>query len=298
VIINPRAGRGAVGRALVPLQRALTDRGLSHHVCQTAGPGDATRMAREALGQGIRFLVAVGGDGTVHEVVNGMMGEAGPGVRDAVLGVVAAGSGGDFARTFGLRVGPEAAAARLDGDTTRPIDVGHVSYRDEEGNPGTRWFANIADVGFSAEATARAATLPRILGPGVYGVAALATLARFGLEHVRVTLDSASFEAMLSSLVVANCRFFGGGMMVAPNAVPDDGLLDVLAIGGHRAKMVVLAPKLYKGKHVPHPDIQEYRSRLVRVECDKPLRIEADGEVLGYTPAVFELTPKALRLKL
>ncbi|MFA5890281.1 MAG: diacylglycerol kinase family protein [Actinomycetota bacterium] len=297
IIVNPRAGRGAVGRALPPLERALEARGLAYHVARTEGPGHAIRLAREALESGTRFVVAVGGDGTVHEVVNGMMADDGPVNPDAVLGVVAAGSGCDFARTFDLPRDFERIAEYLGGTKTRRIDVGRVRFVDKAGAQGARWFPNIADVGYGSESTALAQRLPRSLGRAVYLIAAWATLARFRPERVTITMDSDTYEGKMNHLAVANCKFFGGGMKVAPNAIPDDGLLDVSVFDGHRSDMIFKAHKIFKGSHVPHPNIREYRSVRVEIKAASPMLVEADGEILGYTPAVFDLVPNALTLK-
>lgn len=297
IIVNPRAGRGAVGRALPPLERALQARDLAYHVARTEGRGHASRLAREALENGIRFVVAVGGDGTVHEVVNGMMGDEGSLEPEAVLGVVAAGSGCDFARTFELPRDFELIAAYLDGTKTRRIDIGRVGFAGEGGGKEVRWFPNIADVGYGSESTALAQRLPRRLGRAVYLVAAWATLARFRPEQVTITMDADTYQGKMNHLAVANCKFFGGGMKVAPNAIPDDGLLDVSVFHGHRSDMIFKAPKIFKGTHVPHPGICEYRSTRVEIKCARPMLVEADGEILGHTPAVFDLVPQALTLK-
>src|SRR3990170_6668093 len=161
VIVNPHAGKRRVGEEIPELERTLRSRGLPYRLLRTEGRGDATRFAREALEAGGRFIVAVGGDGTVHEVVNGMFDERGsPVVPDAVLGVVAAGSGCDFIRTFGLPGDATRACLHLTGDNTYPLDVGKITYTTVSGGTETRYFMNVAEVGLGAAVAARAERLP------------------------------------------------------------------------------------------------------------------------------------------
>ena len=158
LIANPNAGRGTVDKALPRIEGVLNQANLSYRIVRTTHPGHATEAARQALRDGERYLVAVGGDGTVHEVVNGMVENGGPLAADAVLGVVAAGSGCDFVRSFGLPPDAEQAAGRLAGDRVRPIDVGTVTYT-YQGAVRTRCFVNIAEVGLGAAVVAKAAGL-------------------------------------------------------------------------------------------------------------------------------------------
>ena len=149
LICNARSGRGGVARALPEVEQHLKERKLEYELRHTEGPGHATELAREALRSGIRFLVAVGGDGTVHEVVNGMIENDAPVDPSSVLGVVAAGTGSDFIKTFGIRSIPSAAVAHLDGEHSFKIDIGKVTYQ-QNGAEVVRYFPNIAEVGLGA----------------------------------------------------------------------------------------------------------------------------------------------------
>lgn len=297
LICNSRSGRGGVGRALPDVRAHLEERELDYEVRYTEGPGHATELAREALGQGLRFLVAVGGDGTIHEVVNGMLEDDRPVSGDAVLGVVAAGTGSDFVKTFGIPATmPAHAVAHLDGPNSFPIDIGKITYR-ENGSETTRYFANIAEVGLGAAAVAKAQRLPRWLGPMMYFVAFWLAVRTHRTARVTVDLVDRTYEGRMNNLVVANGQFFGGGMKVAPKAVPTDGLLDVQIEHARKKDAIALMPKVYKGQHVPHPDILEAKRARVSIETDTPMPIEADGEVLGHTPAVFEVLRDVVQLK-
>ncbi len=294
VIANPRSGRGRVDKALPQVERVLSDENLSYRIVRTAHPGHASEAAREALINGERYLVAVGGDGTVHEVVNGMLQDGRPLAPDAVLGVVAAGSGCDFVRSFGLPDDAEQAAHHLAGDRVRPIDVGRITCADGI----TRYFVNIAEAGLGGAVVARAAGLSRVLGGARYAAGFWLTLPGFRPATVRLDADGHSHAWRAFNVVVANCRFYGGGMHISPKSDPCDQTLDVLVMAGPKTDSFTTLPKVYRGAHLPHRNIAELRVREVRVETDRPFPVEADGETLGTTPASFGIIPSALRLKL
>ncbi len=299
VIVNPHAGKRHVGEEIPELERTLQARGLAYRLLRTEGRGDATRFATEALKNGARFVVAVGGDGTVHEVVNGMFEEDSPIIDEAVLGVVAAGSGCDFIRTFGLPGDATRACFHLTGDNTYPLDVGKVTYTTVGGETDTRLFANVAEVGLGAAVTARAERMSPRLGQAKYFFGFWLVLPRFKLAQVRVEADRKVYEGPAYLVVIGNAQYYGGGMKVSPRSYPGDAVLDVLVFKGPKSDAFTLIPKIYRGDHVPNDHIEEFRvkSRLV-VEADRPLPIEADGEVLGSTPATFEVLAEAIRMKL
>ncbi|MGZ4146784.1 MAG: diacylglycerol/lipid kinase family protein [Actinomycetota bacterium] len=299
VIVNPHAGKRRVGDEIPELERTLQARGLPYELRRTEGPGDATRFARETLEAGGRFVVAVGGDGTVHEVVNGMMDGGKPLVADAVLGVVAAGSGCDLVRTFGLPGDVTRSCQHLLGDNTYPLDVGKLTYTDRDGARVTRYFPNVAEAGLGAAVTARAERLPRWLGHAKYFAAFWLTLPRYKLAQVKIQADRRSYEGPALMIIVGNCQYYGGGMKISPRSYPGDGVLDVLLFTGPKSDAFTLLPKVYRGEHVPHDHINEFRVKHeLTIEADRPLPLEADGEVLGFTPATFEVVPQAIRMKL
>jgi len=296
VIANPRAGQGKVGSHLPEIERILTDAQLSYRIVRTTHPGHATEVARDALARGERYLVAAGGDGTVHEVVNGMLEGGQPVAADAVLGVVAAGSGCDFVRSFGLPGDTLQAARHLAGDQVRPVDVGRVTFTARSADV-TRYFPNIAEAGLGGAVVARAARLPARLGPARYLAGFWLTLPGFRPATVRLDADGQAYQWRAHNVVVANCRFYGGGMQISPKSEPDDGLLDVLVMVGPKSDAFTALPKIYRGAHLPHRNIAELRASRVILEADPPFPIEADGETLGTTPATFEIIPTPIRLK-
>ena len=293
LIANPNAGRGTVSKALPRVERVLTEANLEYRVVLTTHPGHATEAVRQALGHGERYLVAVGGDGTVHEVVNGMVCDGEPVAADAVLGVVAAGSGCDFARSFGPPDDPAQAAARLAGDEVRAIDVGTVTCADGD----ARCFVNIAEIGLGAAVVARAANLPRFLGGARYATGFWLTLPRFRPATVRLDADGQYHAWRAFNVVVANCRFYGGGMQISPKSDPGDGRLDILVMTGPKSDSFTTLPKVYTGSHLPHRNIAELRAGQLSIEAEPGFPVEADGEMLGVTPASFGIIPGAIRLK-
>ena len=293
LIANPHAGRGRVDAALPRVEQVLRSENLGYRIVRTTHPGHATETAREALQSGERFLVAVGGDGTVHEVVNGMLEDGRPLVPDAVLGVVAAGSGCDFVRSFGLPGDAEQAAGRLAGDGVRAVDVGTVTCAGAR----PRYFVNIAQAGLGGQVVARSAGLSRYLGRARYAAAFWLTLPGFRPATVRLDADGHAYAWRAFNVVVANCRFYGGGMQISPNSDPGDCLLDVLVMTGPKSGSFTTLPKVYQGAHLPHRHIAELHAAGLRVDAGAPFPVEADGELLGTTPASFGIIPGGLRLK-
>ncbi len=301
LIVNPRAGRGQVEAALPQVENVLRNSELGYRIVRTTRPGHATQAARDALLNGERFLVAAGGDGTVHEVVNGMISGGRPVAPDAVLGVVAAGSGCDFVRSFGLPGDAVQAARQLAGDRVRAIDVGILTCTDgATAKTKTRYFVNIAEAGLGGAVVARAAGLTgvgRFLGGARYACGFWLTLPGFRPATVRLDADGQAFAWRAYNVVVANCRFYGGGMQISPKSQPDDCLLDVLVMTGPKSDAFTTLPKVYLGTHLPHRNIAELRAGRVLLDADRPFLIEADGEMLGTTPATFGIIPAAIRLK-
>jgi diacylglycerol kinase (ATP) len=296
IICNVRSGRGRVVKNLPEVRGELERRGLDYDVALTERAGHATDLARDALQRGAKLLVAMGGDGTIHEVVNGMLEADRLVAPGAALGVIAAGTGSDFIKTFGLPAAPVHAVSHLDGDEAFPIDIGKVTY-EQDGATVVRYFPNIAEVGLGAAVVARAQRLPRWFGSAVYFFAFWLTIRGHRPADVVVDLVDRRYEGPMNNLVVANGQFFGGGMHIAPRSTPTDGLLDIQIEHARKREAIAILPKIYKGQHLPHPDIEEAKRAKMSITADRPLPIEADGEVLGTTPATFEVLREAIHLK-
>ncbi|HVM12173.1 MAG TPA: diacylglycerol kinase family protein [Actinomycetota bacterium] len=295
MIAEPAAGRGRVGEELPEIERQLQAGKLRYRFVEAAAPGEATRLAREALAEGDRFLVAVGDDDTLHDVVNGMVEGGRPVNENAVLGMVAAGSGSDFVRTFGLPGDAIRAVRHLGGHRTYPIDAVAVRCMTPEGGDAERVFVNVAQVGFGAGVVqrsggVRSSGLRHLLG-------FWRTLATQKPFEAIVRADRKTLERRATNVIVANAQYRGGGMRISPRSYPGDGLLDVQVWIGPRSEAFTAIPKLYRGEHVPHPNIKELRGREISVTTDPPVAVEVDGRVIGHTPATFSILHEALRLK-
>jgi YegS/Rv2252/BmrU family lipid kinase len=238
--------------------------------------------------------VIVGGDGTVNEVVNGIAGRL-----DVEVAVIPRGTGWDFVRTYRIpRRLEDAAEVALHG-RTRTIDLGRAHYRGWGGSEGESLFANIASAGMSGAIAKRANESSKALGgKASYLWATLAVFSRWRNDEVRVKVGDDERRGRMHDVVVANGRYFGGGMEICPGAEPDDGLFDVLLIGDLTKRDLLLTlPKTYRGKHLPHPKAEVLRGSSVEVETAAPLPVELDGEQPGTTPTRFEVVPQALRLR-
>jgi len=279
------------------LERRIIAGRLAYEITESEEPGHATAIAREALAAGDRFLVAVGGDGTINEVVNGMIEDDRLIAEDSILGVVSAGSGSDFVKTFGLPDGVITAVRHLLTDRAYPIDIGKVTYQ-EAGAERTRYFANVAEAGLGGRVVRRAERLPRWLGRGRYFLGFWLALARHKAGEVTVRADRREFRGEANNVVVANCQFYGGGMRISPRSYPSDGKFDVQISTGPKSQAFTLLPKIYRGDHIPNENIKEMLATTVTVEAERPLPVEVDGEPLGATPARFEILHELLRLKI
>jgi len=236
----------------------------------------------------------VGGDGSVNEVASGIAGEDG-----AEIAVLARGTGWDFVRTYEIPHSLEGAIDVALTGRTRSIDLGRVTYRAWDGSEAQGWFANIASVGMSGAIAQRANETTKVLGGKVsYLFATLAVFSGWRSSDIRLSVDDEIRGGRMHDVVVANGRTFGGGMIICPDAKPDDGLFDVLAIGDLTKRDLLLTlPKTYWGKHLPHPKAELLRGSTVTVDADEPLPIELDGEQLGTTPVRFEIVRDALRVR-
>jgi YegS/Rv2252/BmrU family lipid kinase len=291
--VNPASGNGATGKRWPELAHRANMLGLEGETLFSERPRHLIELAAAAAEGGAKLVVAVGGDGTLNEVVNGIAG------RDVELATIPLGTGMDFVRTYGIPTKfDEAVRVAVDG-ATRTIDAGRVRYRTWGGDDAERWFANVGSVGMSGAVAQRANGMSKALGGKVTFFYALT---RVFLEwentEVTVTLDDGVHRGLMHDVVVANGAWHGGGMKLAPDALPDDGLFDVVLIGDvGKVDFLTTAPKIYKGRHVRHPKVDVLRSKRVEVDAVERLPIEVEGEQVGTTPAVFEVVPGALRVR-
>jgi YegS/Rv2252/BmrU family lipid kinase len=299
-VVNPASAGGRTARRWPELRRALAGAGVAVEERLTAEPLEAVELTRAALRSGCERVVAVGGDGTLNEVLNGFFDARGAVAPGAVLGLLPSGTGGDFRRTVGIPTLAAAAVAVLAAGGTRAVDVGRLRLDSAAAGAGMRHFINIADCGLGGDVVARVnRSSKRAGGTVTFLGCSLASLLSFRCRAARVEIDGAVEEGRFQNVVIANGRYFGGGMLVAPGADCADGLFDVVLFGDlSRARSLTGIRHIYAGSHLGRPGVSLRRGRRVRVTPldDEPLRFEMEGEEVGPAPATATLLPAAVRL--
>jgi len=307
IIVNPASAEGATGDAWPGVASNVRQHFGPFEVAFTQRGGEASEIAeREARG-GRRFVIACGGDGTINEVANGILRAETGGATE--LGVLPSGTGGDLRRTLDIPTRTADAAKLLREGAARPMDVGRVRFVNVRGEEESRFFVNVASFGMGGDVINRVKTrsgLPagaaRLLGgKASFAAAALQAALTFEKPAVRISLDGrAEAQMTVANFCVANARYFGGGMKIAPNAKVDDGRFDVVAVGDVSALTVLTnSYRLYLGTHLGMQEVRHalaHRVRAVSASAEA-VKLELDGELVGRLPAEFEILPGALRVR-
>jgi diacylglycerol kinase (ATP) len=308
VIINPASASGATGDAWPRIASELRTHFGAFQPAFTTKQAEAIEIAAEAARKGTKLIIACGGDGTISEVANGILASG----RDAELGILPSGTGGDFRRSIRIPTRTRDAAIILRDGQTRRIDVGRASYVTDAGEQETRYFLGVASFGMSADVIARVkaghpdwlpAKAPRWLSGRVsFGAAMLQSAARMKPTRVLVQLDDKLAQrTSVANLCIANARYFGSGMKIAPNAKLTDGKFDVVSIGDlGLTRILSNAPRLYLGAHLSMSEVQHVLAGKISASpIDKNQRIglEMDGELPGFLPASFQIVPRALSIR-
>jgi diacylglycerol kinase (ATP) len=295
-IINPRAGMG--NRRFSGIAARLRARGAPFHGAMTTGPGDAVVLSQLARGGSFRAIVCVGGDGTLNEVVNGLALPDGSIDGSAVVALVPAGTAQDFARGAGIPLELDGAIDRLLLGHVSRMDVGRITFEDGK----RHFFINVAGAGFDAEVAERAAEARNAamasLPAHMLGFAT--ALAGYRNKEITIELEDEPGSATrirCNLLVVANGPSYAGMMQMAPNAVLDDGLLDVVVIGDvAKLEMLLNIPRAISGTHLEHEKVETHRVRALRLDSTDDALLQADGDVIGRLPARIDVLPGALRV--
>ena len=269
--------------------------GLSGESLLSERPEHMIELAERVARRGAEVVVAVGGDGTLNETINGLMRAGGT----TELATIPLGTGMDFVRTYGIPTRFEDAVQTAKDGAVRTIDVGRVRYRTWAGDEAERYFGNVSSVGMSAAVARRANGMSKVLGGrATFFYALVRVFLEWQNTMIDVELDGERRSARMHDVIVANGQFHGGAMWLAPGARPDDGLFDVLLIGDvTKLDFATTAPKLYRGTHLAHPKVDLERARTVSVDAGETLPIELDGEQVGTTPVRFDVVPGALRVR-
>jgi diacylglycerol kinase (ATP) len=297
VIVNPASGSGRARKRWPGISATLMEHGIDHEVSFTSGPNEATRIARELALAGTKTIVAVGGDGTVNEIINGMIENNVPVNQNTRLLVLPCGTGKDLGRTLGTGQ-VETAIEALIANSVTSMDLGLVSYTTGGGRQESRYFANVADLGLGANVADRISSSSKKLGGLLtYLIAAVRTIVDFRPRDISVVIDGERvFHDSANMVVLANGKYFAGGMHVAPTASICDGLLEmyILADVGRRALLTSLLPRVYRGKHVGRHGVLHVRAASVSIQSAAGILLEMDGEQIGSSPVSASVIPRVL----
>lgn len=306
VIVNPRSAGGSTRGRWSGSAADLRAHFGAFAVAFTKRQGHAVELAEQAANAGRRLIIACGGDGTINEVANGILRSG----HDAELGILPSGTGGDFRRSLGVPNGDRAAAAALRTGMTKTIDVGKVTFQNFEGERVSRFFLNVSSFGLASSIIERVKSskvfdwLPveSVRGRANFAFSTLREVFDLDPLNIRVTIDGGEERSVQTiNFCIANARYFGGGMMIAPEAKLTDGLLDVVNIGDiGTARIIANAHTLYRGTHHHLKEVNGTLARRIEVSAADPsqeIHIETDGELPGKLPAVYEVVPAAIRLR-
>src|SRR5436190_8510851 len=297
-IVNPASGAGKAGREWAGIESWLPSSGLPYEVALTTRPLEATEIAQRAVRESRPVVVAVGGDGTLNEVVNGFFRNGAPLPTTTKLAMVPLGTGGDFRRTLRIPIDTRQAIEVLRNGMVRRLDAGCVTYQNADGSTGVRHFINIADAGLGGDVVYIVGNGTKRFGSATYTLAGLRALINFKNKPMTVDIDGSVHELKKAQqVVIANCQFFGGGMQMAPSASPTDGVFDVVLIkDAGKIETMRGMNDIRSGKHLDqsNPKMELMYGKRVSVSSPARVRIDIDGEAVGFLPALFEIQPSAI----
>jgi YegS/Rv2252/BmrU family lipid kinase len=300
LIVNPKSANGATGRNWSRIDQEIR-RGLqtNYDVKFTERLGHATELTREAIKDGYELVVAVGGDGTINEVVNGFFQDGKPLNPNATLAVMSIGTGSDFVKTLELPTTPFDCANRIRSGNVRRVDLGRCSVVGLNGEQQSRLFINIADFGSGGAVVDKVNRTTKVFGGRIsFLLGILTTLPTYKNKLTKYQIDDGpEQQKILNTLIVANGRYYGGGLKPAPDAQLDDGLFDIVTIGDVGFfEAVSSLGDFRKGTYLDNPNISFTRGKTVFATSDEAQLVEMEGEVVGRLPARFEMLPKAMSM--
>ncbi|MDQ7094952.1 diacylglycerol kinase family lipid kinase [Desulfosporosinus sp. PR] len=297
-VVNPHSAGGCTRKRWPEFLKRLQAEGYRVDFAYTSGAGDATYLTQQALQEGYKQIISVGGDGTMNEVINGFF-SAGCLINpNAELALLSHGTGGDFIRSLLIPKGIEGFLQILCQGHKRSIDVGEVQFKTKNGRT-RRYFLNVADVGLGGETVARVNQQSKWLGGKLsFLIGSVLSILHYRNKRMLCVIDGKDrFAGRLNSIVVANGRYFGGGMMIAPKAEIDDGLFDIIILSDFSPWTILKhLPKIYKGEHLKIPGVMERRGCSVVITSEETALLDIDGEQPGCTPLSFVLHPGILKL--
>jgi len=297
-IVNPNAGNGKGGKDWDRISEILNRNNIRFEMRSTGRKGQATEFTRDLIANGYRKIISIGGDGTLHEVINGIFTQDNCSPRDITIGIIPVGTGNDWGRMFGIPLVYEGAVQVIREGKQMLHDIGVIDYF----NAGVKtrtYFINIAGLGFEAVVVKKTNRQKDkgMSNKAIYFYNLLSSLISYRNTPVEITIDGRTSTAKVFSINVGNGRYCGGGMRQTPDAIPDDGLFDITVIKEMgRIEIIKSLQLLYDGTIMSHPKVDGYRSTNLKVTSESVVYIEADGESLGHTPVEFSIIPAAVNI--
>ena len=284
VILNPIAGNYKCKRSFPVLKSKLLKRGIAHQFNFSHYSGHVKELAIQAKKQGYGKIIVCGGDGTIHEAINALVGS------DVEMGVLPLGTGNDFARNLGIKEDLEFACNVLYQGKVRHVDVVKVN--------GKKYYGSVGGIGFDSEVASWANRYKKFTpGINIYTLAILAKLFTFKFKKVEITYDSGNYKGEILMAAFGNTEWYGGGINITPNALMDDGWLDICIVDRiNKLKLLLLFPSAFKGKHTKFSEVRLYRSKTISINSETPLHLLGDGELICQTPVSLEVVPRSLRV--
>lgn len=304
IILNPKSAGGKTASQWKKMEPEIIKNFSEWEVVFTQRQGHATELTRKAIKNGAKKIIAIGGDGTINEVVRGFFHKTGKplvsGSKAPVLGIISAGSGSDFVRTLEMPKKQSEIIQVLKAGKTKNIDVGMASYISNSGEKEKSTFINIAEVGIGGEVVKKVNDSGKG-GSLTYYWHLATTLFQYQNKKVKITIgtgkDKEEQELIINGIIIANGKYFGGGMKIAPGAVLDDGLFDIIILEEMtKVEMILKMGMLRSGEHVKQKGVQVHRASKISVETQENALLEFDGEQLGTTPSSFSILPKAISI--
>ena len=298
VILNPNAGSRKAGKDWEKIKRIIDKTGIAYEIMFTKAVNHAIEITKIAIDKGFRNFIAIGGDGTLNEIVNGIFSQSQIEPSVFKIGMIPVGTGNDWCRMFNIPFDYQKAVDIIIGGTTFIQDIGKVSYQ-KDNEIKERFFINVTGLGYDAM-VAEKTNAQKARGKGgkfSYFLNIFTSLFYYKDEKISITTESKIIKTVLFSMNVGICKYNGGGMMQLPNAIADDGLLDITIIQKvSKLDLIKNIKKLYDGNITKHPKVISFQATTVNINSDHKIYIEADGESLGHGPFTFSILPKALKV--
>jgi diacylglycerol kinase (ATP) len=302
VIVNPESNRGRTRKRWAKIKEALSSFLKEFKYAFTEKPSQATDISRAAIQEGTDLIVGVGGDGTVNEIANGFFEGKNLINPKTVLGIVPSGTGCDFSKSLHIPSSLRGALNVIIQAPTPVIDIGRVTYKTHTGDKAERYFLNVADFGFGGEVLERMNRSRAKRKASSYFKCTIATFFHYRNKKIRLMIDDEEIprdEYLIGA--ISNGRIFGKGMKIAPEALLDDGLFDIILVKGMKVlEFLRNVWRIYAGTHLTHPKISFIRGKKIEALPEDPddnILIEVDGEQIGMLPATFEIVPHSLLVK-